>query len=183
MTIRVRTERAPTNTEGKLKVAQLPFIAANDSAALKAEAAKLGFKEVAPDQFVHKDGSWAMLSNGRLERGVKGTRFTSIPQPYVPPPKPMKGAPKLSEARPRVGQTWDWFTKNTALGKAPIINDAATGKRELTKLGFMLSTHDKQSGEQTWVHPDGSWFKLNDQYGGVSCGFKGYELGELPFQR
>jgi len=170
--ISVRTQRAPTNEDGKLACAKIPFIAANDAPTLSAEARKVGMKSAGTNQWVHpKDGSWAMLdANGRLQRGVKTVEFQGIPQPYVKPadPRTANKLEKLLQETPRIPASMKSYAVAT-IGIVSVNNAAAA----CAAAGFV------QIGN-TWIHPDGSWVRTG---GAVTVGWKGYHLQQLPYQQ
>jgi hypothetical protein len=182
-TIRVRTQRSPTAADGKKKIALLADKADDgmNRDQVRRFAQRHGFKEVAPNQFVHRDGSWFKRDADNydsIEVGVKGAKLYEVPAPYVP----LDRSVKRDTTTPDIARKgWAWFTKNTALGKVPMIDSGAAGKMVLMKKGFVPT--NRRDGVETWVHPDGSWFKLHDGYGGITCGWKGFELGDLPYNR
>jgi hypothetical protein len=72
--------QSPQFSDGALASARLPFLAQNDAAGLANAAASLGMNQVATNEFVHPvDGSWAVMNQGRLERGVGNTLFRGVP--------------------------------------------------------------------------------------------------------
>ena len=157
--ITVTTNRAPTNADGKLACAKIPFLRANDAATVGREARAVGMTSVGNSQWVHpKDGSWVMLDDGgRLQRGVRRTQFDGIPQPYVEPadPKQAKALEKLLAETPRIPRSM----ANYAIAKIGIVS-AGTLAATLPNHGFL------QIGT-TWVHPDGSW--VQSRGGNISC--------------
>ncbi|MBI5507725.1 MAG: hypothetical protein HY903_03115 [Deltaproteobacteria bacterium] len=82
----------PAVEHGALAAARLPFIQANDAAALAVEAKALGFRKVAADQYTHADGSWLVMANGRVERGYQGVHFRGVPVDLTQLPVAAPGA-------------------------------------------------------------------------------------------
>lgn len=170
-TITVRSERAPTNEDGKLACAQLPFIPNGDTATLAQAATAAGMEAIGNDRYVHpKDKSWVFLdANGRLQRGKGTVQFQGIPQPYVEPPDPAlaKKLEALLGSTPRIPASM----KEYALANIGFV-DAHGAASTCARAGFA------QVGS-TWIHPDGSW--VNVAGGRVSVGWKGHPLEKLPY--
>ena len=72
---------------------------------------------------------------------------------------------------PLPSTSWTWWQQNTALGRLPKTN-ATQAPALLARAGFV------QSGGR-YVHPDGSWASIAG--GRLALGWKGYTLGELPY--
>lgn len=72
-------ERRPSLRHGAVAASRLPFVPANDAAALARAAQQLGFQSVGPNQYQHQDGSWLALVGNRLERGHQTTQFRGVP--------------------------------------------------------------------------------------------------------
>jgi hypothetical protein len=172
----VKTTRAPRPQDGKLAIGHLDGVAYANRAKVKRLADKHGFQEVAPNEFVHKDGSWFKRVNDYVTVGVGRSQLHQAPPLWVP----VDGSVKRDNSKPKIDdKRWAWFKKNTALGKTPVIAADAHGRATLQRKGYVLSS--RHGGSESWVHPDGSWFKLAGY--SVSCGWKGFALGQLPFQR
>lgn len=187
--IKVKTTRDARPVDGKKAIAALADKVDDGMNRDKVRrfAQRNGFTEVAKNEFVHQDGSWFKYepdrwypqSYGTVTVGVGSAQLYDVPAPYVP----LDRSVKRQTTKPDIEQKgWAWFTKNTALGKVPMIDAGAAGKAILAKKGFVPTS--RSGGVEQWVHPDGSWFKLNGGgYPAITCGWKGYELGELPYNR
>ena len=172
----VKTSRYASAADEKRKLALLPRHGGVE--ALRREAKVLGFEQIGRGQWKHEDGSWLQFQNGTYTHGVGSTRLFDLPEPKVA--APVDKSVKLSRERPDIERrSWSWFKAHTQLGKTPVLQDDGWGRINLMRLGYV--SHGRSHGRETFVHPDGSWFKLAS--GSVSCGWKGYNLGELPFQR
>lgn len=129
----------------------------------------LGFTATVPGKvWDHPDGSTVILHGNKLYRGIQGQLLSDVPKP---PPPGTGGPDKSRPPLPGNGQ-WAWWQQNTALGRVPLLGSASQIPGSVAPLGFT------QHGNEWW-HPDGSWVASNG--GGVSLGWKGYRLGELPY--
>lgn len=134
---------------------------------LAAALKKLGFAEKAPGFFQHADSSFVAVDGNKLVRGVGSNRLTSLP------PKPKDGEFPIYQRLP--SRVWSWYATNTALGRLPIVWDAASAREECQRLGFIK----KASGRaERWEHPDGSYVRVSPR---ISVGWQKWSLGQLPF--
>lgn len=154
----------PTAAHGKLATAQIGFLPA-DTASLGQAATAAGFSQIAPDQYVHSDGSWIMLAGGRIERGVGTSQFTRVPQSTLSMPQ---GACPVSPG----SANWNasWFRQNCALAQLGMIVGGNAG-------GMLRRSGFTQQGDR-WTHPDGSWVRLGAN--GPQLGYWQYNLSDLP---
>lgn len=166
---RVRASAQHSN----LAVASLPWMTA-DSASLTSAARAAGFSRAGTDQWTHADGSWVALINGRIERGVGNTVLNGVPPAPPPPPAaPSQGHRRYTQLP---SSTWPWYQQNTALGKLPIMADAATARTELSARGFTSRTY---GATERWAHPDGSYVDITG--GRLALGWQQWTLGQLPY--
>lgn len=139
------------------------------SATLAQTLGGLGFSATIPGSlYSHTDGSWVALQGGALYRGVGTTLLSDVP---VPPPP---GSAVKDTSRPALPNTsdWAWWKSNMAIGKLPLLGGGnANDLQALRSLGFV------QIGAEWW-HPDGSWVDFGQR---PPLGWKGYHLGQLPY--
>lgn len=138
------------------------------SRALTSQLEKLGFfAEVPGKVFSHDDGSFVIVHNDALLRGVNDRYLSSVPK------APRVGSIKPDHSRPDIsGRSWSWFQANTALASVPRMSSASEAPAECGSRGFVLIG-------QTWWHKDGSW--VDTSGGRIAVGWKGYRLGQLPY--
>ena len=137
--------QAPAQEHASLAAARVPFVQANDAAALQNAAQQLGFQTVAPNQYVHPtDGSWVALNGGRLERGVGNVAFQGRPVDVGALPIAAIGAFGAVAAQ-----------------KVPPQGGGPALAGQLTQLGFT------QVLPSYFVHPDASWVAVTPDLGVV----------------
>lgn len=139
------------------------------TASLGQKLGGLGFTATVPGKmWEHSDGSFVVVHNNALFRGVAGQIFSDVPKP----PPPGSGGPDRSRPPLPDRSSWAWWQQNTALGRLPIMSSPSQAQQQCPALGFSLHG-------QEWWHPDGSWVSVAG--GRIRVGWKGYSLGELPY--
>jgi hypothetical protein len=140
-----------------------------DTPQLAQKLGGLGFTAKVPGKmWEHPDGSFVVLHNNAIYRGVAGQLLSDVPKP----PPPGTGGPDKSRPPLPNASNWAWWQQNTALGRVPLLSSAAQAQQVCPGLGFTLH------GQEYW-HADGSWVSMAG--GRISLGWKGYKLGELPY--
>ena len=177
MTIRFTAQRAWTQSDAVYAAARVGHVPRGDVNALYTAATNAGFRHIGNNAYQHDDRSWIqMRADGAIDRGVGVIALTGMPpaaQVQVSVSVGWGQTQYDTTSRPPLpSNTWQWWRDNTALGQLPRIN-SATAASTLPSYGFTQSNG-------AWVHPDGSWAKA-DAYGSISVGWKGYTLGELPY--
>ena len=176
-TVVVKNDRYPAPKDGGLALAQL-FDLGNSAIPQKRDLDAAGFVQQGPGLWTHADGSWIESTADRgVQFGVGPDRLSQLPELM---PKVAHDAARGVDTRPSIkGKDWTWFKAHTALGKLGVIQDDVMGKATLLRAGFVVSARNESTTEETWVHPDGSWFKSDFQGYTSSRGWKGYSLLEL----
>jgi hypothetical protein len=137
-------------------------------AALPHALLDLGFQATVPGHlYTHGDGSWVAVQGTQLFQGVSEELLSNVPMP--PPP----GSVVKDTTRPPLpdATSWIYWQQNMAIGRLPILSGEHTDVLVLDAVGFVQMDNE-------WWHEDGSWVKLE---GPLALGWKGYHLGELPY--
>ena len=177
-TVVVKRDRGPSAKDGAASVAMLSELD-NGNMPAKKDLVAAGFTEKAPGLWIHADGSWVKHDKldqyNALQFGIGSDRLSQLPE-FRPK---VDTSTSRSDTRPSIkDKSWAWFRKNTAMGTLGAVNDDATGKAQLMRAGFI--TVARRANVETWVHPDGSWFKSDFQGNGIADrGWKGYADFEL----
>lgn len=131
-----------------------------------------GFTAKNPVFYEHADGSWVASIGNRTVMGVRDMRVDAESFVFL---SETKGKPKPLKTVP---ETWNWFKRNTALGKTPRLGTDESARAVLHRKGYHLT--EVKRGVERWRHDDGSWvdLKIDDS---IRLGFQNRPLGKLPF--
>lgn len=140
-----------------------------------------GFFETFPNFYAHLDESWVAEIDGKPYMGVnnysrvEAATFEPIPSKLEAGPE---GFPK-PPANPG-DVPWNWYRKNTALGRTPRVNAADPKSAEiLTLIGYTKT--QPSPNVVAWKHPDSSYIIFDTSDGSIQLGYNNWSLGQLPF--